>query len=564
MTVAPRPGGIMMAANIAALLIVVLLGTVVWISVQESVVAPALTARHYVELVTDPAAYHALANTGVFAAAVVFWALLFGVPIAWLTERTDLGKKSAVASLMTLGVLIPGFMIAIGWLLLLHPRSGLISSALRDMLGWAQPPIDLLTWPAMGWIEGMGLAAVVFILVSASLRSMDASLEEAAQMCGASLLSTLRRVTFPLVLPGVVGAALFVLTIAISTFDVPLLIGLSNRTYVFSTFLFVQVSPHEGLPAYELTAAFGGLMIGLALVLGSFYATLLRRGRRFEVVSGKGYRPRLMRLGAGRPFAWAFIGIYLALALILPLAVLAWTALLPFPAAPSAESFGRVSLRNFTGMNLSLVETGALNTIVLMALAPVLALLAAGALSWVVLRTRSRLRFVYDVVAFLPQAVPRIVFAYGAILLALFVIPAQVDLYGTMALLVVVMALVQVAFATRLLNASLIQISRELEEAGRVSGAGTWTVLRRITLPLIRPALLYGWLWLAMLSYRDLTLPAVLGSKNNVTLSVVVYDSYRSGLTGQAAAVIIVMIASLSPLILLFWRIARTGGVARI
>lgn len=558
-----RPSLIVILATIPALLILLLVGVVLWISTQESVLDPTFTLRHYAELYTNPAAYTALLNTIVFALSTVFWAVAFGLPIAWLVERTDLGKKTAVSTLMTLGILIPGFMGAIGWLLLAHPRSGLISRWLRDTFG-IEPPIDLLTWPAMGWIEGLTLAAVVFILTGASLRSMDHGLEEAAQMSGASLGQTMRRITFPLVLPGLLGAAIFVLTIAISTFDVPLLIGLSNRTYVFSTFLFLQVRPHEGIPAYEVTAAFGALMVLLGLGLGYLYARVLSRGRTYEVVSGKSYRPRLVRLGAWRPVAWAFIAIYLALSIVLPLLVLVWTALLPFPQVPSPEAFERISLRNFTGMNLPLFGSGARNTAALMLLAPSLALLMAVLLSWVVLRTRSRLRYAYDFVAFLPQAVPRVVFAFGAVMLTAFYLKGPVDLYGTLALLVIVMALVQIAFATRLVNASLIQIHHELEEAARVAGAGTLTVLRRVTLPLIRPALVYGWLWLAMLSYRDLTLPAVLGSKDNVTLSMVVYDSYRTGLVGQAAAVIILMVLVLSPLIALYWRIGGAGRGARV
>jgi iron(III) transport system permease protein len=546
-------------ATVPAALILVLLATVAAISVQESAVDRGFTLRHYVDLYANPAVSGTILNTAVFAVNTVFWAVVFGLPIAWLVERTDLPGKTVVYTAMTLGVLIPGFMNAMGWILLLHPRAGLLTRWANETLGVTELPINLLTLPGMGWVEGLSLAAVIFVMSCASLRAMDASLEEAAQVSGAGLLTTLRRVTLPLALPGLLGATIFVLAISIATFDVPLIIGLSNRIYVFSTFLYTQVTPHEGLPAYGLTAAFGSFMVGVGVLLTWLYSRVLVRARNYQVITGKSYRPKQAHLGRWAVLAWAFVAAYLTLNIVLPLAMLVWTALLPFVQLPSGQALGQVSLNNFRNANWPLVQTGARHTALLMVLAPTLAVAFAVALSWVVLRTRSRLRLLYDFVAFLPQSVPRIVFGFGAVMLTLFYLRAPLDLYGSMALLVIVVALVQLSFATRIANAALIQIQSELEEAAQVAGASLFAVLRRVTLPLIRPALLYAWLWLALLAFRDLTIPATLVSKNNMTLSVVVWDSWRNGYTGQAAAIVVLMILLLLPMIALYWRLGGAG-----
>ena len=548
------------AAAVPIVLILILLGAVARLAFQETIYDDTPTVRHFAELATDPAALVALRNTALFAGLTALWAMVFGLPIAWLVERSDLGKKAIVATLMSIGVVIPGFIYAMGWILFAHPRSGLLTRFVQS-LGLEQSPIDLLTIPAMSWIEGLSLAPVVFILTGASLRSMDASLEDSAQMCGAGFLTRLRRVTVPLVLPGLIGAGIYVLTIALSSFDVPLVIGLSNRIYVFSTYLYTQVHRFEGPPAYEVAAAFSFFMIAFGVVLAWLYGRVLVRARTFQVVTGKGYRPRLTPLGRWRPAAWAFLFAYVALAVGLPLLVLLWTSFLPFPQLPSERAFSLLTTRNYTELNLPLIGRAVRSTVLLMIFAPCVALCAAVAISWFVLRTRNRLRFAFDFVAFLPHAVPRIVFAFGAVMLTVgtwVVLP--IDVYGSIGLLVLVMALVQLPFATRLVNASLIQIHSELEEAARTAGATTFTVLRRVTVPLIRPSLVYGWVWLALLAYRELTLPTMLRSGDNITLSAVIYDNYQTGLLGPLAALVVLMLLVLVPLVALYWRV---GGSRR-
>jgi iron(III) transport system permease protein len=552
-------------ALIPTTIIVGLLLLVAWISVRESVTTDAFTLRHYVELYTDPFAYTALLNTLGFTAVTVVVALALGVPLAWLVERTDLGGKSVIIAVMTLSVLIPGFFTAMGWLFLAHPRIGMLNQLAMSLFGLPAGPFSIVNIPGMGFIQGLNLASLVFIMTIASLRAMDSSLEESAQMSGASMLQTLRRVTLPLAFPSLLAAALYTLTIGISAFDIPLIIGMSNRIFTFSTYLYMKTNPQAGLPEYGLPGAFATFMVVVALLLSWWYSRTLVQARRYQVVTGKNYRPKLVQLRGWALPAWVFIGAYILLAKLLPLLLLIWAALLPYLQPPSLAALGTLSLKQFSSLPWPLLQRGLTNTAVLVLAAPALALLISLIFSYVVLRTKTRFRLAFDFVAFLPHAVPHPVFGFAALVAALFIIRGPVDLYGSLALLLIIYSIVHVSFGTRITNSALIQIHSELEEAAYVAGASTLQVLRRVIVPLLAPAFLYGGLSLALLTFRELTLATMLFSPDNITLSVVVWSLFNSGNLGQASAVTLIMMGLLFPLVLVYLRFGGSlGGGVRL
>jgi iron(III) transport system permease protein len=239
----------------------------------------------------------------------------------------------------------------------------------------------------------------------------------------------------------------------------------------------------------------------------------------------------------------------------MPLLLVIWASLLPYLQPPSLGAIQFLTLKNFNNLPWPLIQRGMQNTAVIMIGAPTLALIMSLVFSWIVLRSRSRFRLGFDFVAFLPHAVPHVVFAFGALLAALFVIRGPVDLYGSLALLLLVYAIVHISFGTRVTNSALIQIHNELEEAAAVSGASTPQVLRRIVVPLLKPAFVYGWLSLALFTFRELTMATILFSPENITLSVVVWSLWHSGNIAQASAVTLLMMALLLPLVLIYWRV---------
>jgi iron(III) transport system permease protein len=484
-----------------------------------------------------------------------------GVAMAWLVERTDLGWRRTVHAAMLVRVLIPGFLTALGWLFLLHPRIGAVNRWLQGLFGLPSAPFDVTTLLGMGIVEGTALSAVVFVMAAGSLRSVDASLEEAARANGASAWTTFRRVTLPLVRPALAGAALFVAVIAISALDVPLVLGLGTGNTVFSSYLYLQTRPAHGVPSYGVPAAVSSVMVLLALAVTWRYTRLLDRSGRFQVLTGKGYRPQRVRLGRWRGVAWLVVGAYFLWSTVLPVLMVFWMSTQAYVQPPSVAALRSAGWDSYRELDWDLVGRGLATTGRLMVLAPTVAIVASLGFSWLVVRSALRTRRLYDAVALLPHAVPQSIFAFTASLVALYWTRGWYDAYGSLALLVSVMALAHIAFGTRMLNAGLAGIHVDLEEAAAIAGASPWTAMRRIVLPLLRPVLTSTWLWLALLSARDLTIPALVGSADTLTVSMVVWALISTNDVPQACAATVLMLLLLVPLVALFLRIGRTEDV---
>ncbi len=548
------------------IVIVVFVAVMFWVSFQQGVFGTAsaiYTLENYRELLTDAFLLQVLRNTVVFAITSTAVALIIGLPIAWLVERTTLRGKTLVYTIMTLGLLIPGIYTAMGWTLIAHPRIGLLNRWLVDLFGFTSGPINIATPIGMGFVQGLSLASLAFILTAQMFRAMNPSLEEAGKVHGMSFGGIFRRITLPLALPGILAAVIYIVTIGIATFDIPAILGLGNRVYMLSTFIYLKVHPQgSGLPEYGVTGAVGAFMVVIAALLTLWYGQVLRQGHRFEVVTGKGYRPALAELGHWSIVGWCFIAFYAVISKILPLLLIAYAAVTPYFAPPSALMMSRLSLVHFYGMDWELVLRGLKNTIILVSVVPLLVLLFAFAISWLVVRSRQRARYILEFGAFLPHALPEVILAIGALMLALFVLGDVVPLYGSVWVIALVYVVARLAFATRAINGSLLQVHRELEEAAFVAGLSNFRTAARILFPLLRPALLSVWIWTALLVYRELTVAVFLGVHDNITLPAVIWSYWYSGGINKASAVTLLMTLVLTPLILVFWWFGRRSQVA--
>jgi iron(III) transport system permease protein len=517
------------------------------------------TLNHYRSILTDSFTFKTLLNTLGFASTTVAISLFFAIPIAWLVERTDLPGKELVFTLMAVGALVPTFFTAMGWVFLLHPRIGVVNRIFVDAFGLAQGPFNIASIIGMGWVEGLGLSSLAFIMIVATYRSMDPSLEEVGRVHGLKLLQTLRHITLPLTFPGILAAAIYIFTIGLSAFEVPAIIGMSNKIFTFSTFIFYKMQPLEELPNYGVAGAVSSLLVVLALLLSWWYFRVLRFSSRYAVVTGRAYRPKLVELGRqGRFCAWIFLGFFFLVAKLLPFLLLAWAALLSYFQPPSWAALSQVSLRNFYGLPWDLLFAGAQNTLLLMLAVPTLTLILCLAISWVILRSDLKWRVVFDAMAFLPHAVPSIILAIAAVFVALFLVRGILPLYGTLSILILVYTISRISFATRIINNSLAQIHPELEEAAFAGGLRVLQVMRKILLPLLKPALVYAWLWMALLCYRELTMASVLvTNQNNVTLPMIVWGLWLGGSLNQAAAANLVILVLMLPAVLLYLTVGR-------
>jgi len=262
--------------------------------------------------------------------------------------------KMLIYSIMTLGLLIPGIYTAMGWTFIAHPRIGFLNRWLVDLFGLDNGPLNVATPIGMGFVQGLSLASLAFIMTAQVFRAMNPSLEEAARIHGMGFGRTLRRITIPLAWPGILGAIIYIVMIGVATFDIPAILGLGNRVYLLSTFIYLQVHPQgSALPQYGVTGALGTFMIVVAVFLTVWYGQVLRHGQRFEVVTGKGYRPVLIDLRGWAVLGWAFILLFAFISKLLPFLLIVYASFTPYFAPPSMEMMRQLSLVAPVGRDLT-------------------------------------------------------------------------------------------------------------------------------------------------------------------------------------------------------------------
>lgn len=511
----------------------------------------ALTAANYVQAFSDPQTYVVLLNTVFFAAGTLAVTFLFTLPIVWFMSRTDLPCKGLFYVLMSLVILMPVFLKIIGWVLLASPSIGILNEVVSNIFGLDEPLFNIYSIPWMSFVQGISFVPLAFFMLSAAYQAMDPALEEAAYTGGVGKLNTLLRINVPITLPAILAVVIYVTVLAITVFETPALLGLPSRIFVLSSRIYFAVSPQASLPNYGLAGAYGAILLVAAFLFGYFYFRVLRQGRKYTVVTGRGYRPKLLELGKWKPIAVAFVLFYFTLALFFPFLALVWSSLLPYFQVPSMEALSQITLDNYRTIGEYAPVRPFLNTGILIVFVPTLAVLLSTLVSWVVVRTQFRFRGFLDTLAFLPHATPHILLAVALAYLAL-VYPNLLPIYNTMWIIILAQAIAYIAYGTRTMNGAMIQIHQELEEVGKVSGASALTILRVIIVPLVRPAMLNAWLWIMLLSYREVTMALTLQGPGNMVVSTLVWQTWINGWVPQVGALGVLIILVMAVLVTAF------------
>ncbi len=504
------------------------------------------TFDNYINAYSNPATFTMLLNSFIFAMGSMLVAVFFGGTLGFLSERTDLRYRELIPLMVMVPLIMPSVVKGIAWIFLLSPRIGLLNIGWQA-LGPDTPLLSAYSLPAMIWVEGISMSTLAFLLVGATLRQMDPSLEEAGFGSGAPARKVLVRVTLPLMAPGLAGIAILLFIRGIETFEVPMLLGFSSGIFVFSTNIFYSLRSTFP-PDYGLGFAYSMTLVVLTLGALFIYQRQFKRSEQFTVVTGKGYRPRAINLGSWRYPAWGFVGFYFIFAILLPLLILIWASLLPYYKPPSMKALSLVSMENYQILFESESMLSVLwNTIILGGVSSVTIMFLAVLSSWFVYRTNIRGRKVLDFIVFLPYAVSGIAVAV-AFMIVFLSFPNPI--YNTIWIIVLAYIVNFLPIGTRFTNAAIVQIHQELEEAAMASGAGFWTRLLRIWMPLLTPALVNGLLFLFILSLKVISMAAILQSSDNMVLAVYLWRLWDSGDAGPAAALSVLMIVVLGTLTL--------------
>jgi iron(III) transport system permease protein len=500
-----------------------------------------LTLTNFVAVYSTAATYQILLNTLLFASGTVVIALVFAVPLVWLLNRTDIPFKNTIYVLMTVGILVPVFLRTIAWILLLSPRIGLINQWATQLFGLDHPLVSLYNIPGMAFIQGVSFVPSAFFMLAAAYRTMDPSLEEAAYTSGVSKFQTFVRINVPITWPAIAGVMVYLFMSAIAVFEVPAIIGYPARILVLSASIFTSTNPPTGLPNYGIAGAYGAVMLAAGLLLAYFYVRLVQHGKKYTVITGRGYRPREIALGKWKWAALAFALLYLSMEVFIPFLVLLWASLLPHLQLPSAEALSQISLSNYETIFDFVDALPFVNTAILMITVPTVTMLLSVLVSWIVVRTQLSFRGSLDTLAFLPHAIPSILLGVGLGYLGL-AYRNYFPVYGTIIIIAIAHTISWIAYGTRTTNGVMIQLHRELEEAGKVAGASAPRVLGRIVLPLVAAGIFNSWIWISMLSYREVTMALALGTRKNLVISTIVWQFWGNGWVPQVAALGVLLV----------------------
>ncbi|MEE8548650.1 MAG: iron ABC transporter permease [Alphaproteobacteria bacterium] len=519
-----------------------------------------LGLANYIAVWTDPGTYALFYNTFVYVTGATVFGISIAAVLAWLVERTDIKGKIWIYAGVPMTLAMPGMLQAMAWVLLASPRIGFINKFAMDFLGFDAAPLDVYSLGGMIFVEGLRLVPTAFLMFVPLLRSMDPALEEAAAMSGAAPASMLRKVTMRLMLPGLVAVLIYQFITALEVFEVPGILGLPADIYVFSTKIYAIIQSSTFLPAYGQANALAMLYLVLAIVATVLYARVIARSERFAVITGKGYRPRVMKLGRWHAPALALVTLFLAFSIILPLLVFIFVSFLPYLRPPTPAAFASMTLENYREVfETELIGTALWNTVLMVALTTTLTVVLSFFISLVVVRSRFWGRKLLDQLAFLPHAIPGIVMGLAFLWLFVILDKGGVHMVGGTWAIAIAFTVGFIAYGTRSMNAALLQIHKDLEEAAYVSGAVKWRVMWRIFYPLMLPSLIGVAVWTMLHAVRQASVPLILyeGERNQV-LSVLIWNMWDDGQIQAVGAMGAMMILGLL-LITLALRIAGFG-----
>lgn len=500
------------------------------------------TLEHYAALITSSSTWQLVSNTLIYALASMGIGVVIATAIAWCTERTDMPGRYIVRVLMFSWMAVPALVVGFGWILLINPGNGALNVFYREVLGGSGVLFQLYSFWALTIITSFAVVPTAYVMISGLLRNMDPQLELAARVHGGGGWTIIRYITLPLLVPGLFSIGIYMFMAVVQTFDLPLIIGLTARFPVLSTRVYLLSSPDNGLPNYGFAAAFGVLLLVVASGLMWAYLRATSVGEKFRVVTGKAFRPRRIVLGAWMPVALGFVFLY-CLVMALPLLMLLWVSLHTSYVMPTMEAISGTTFEVYRRVIANPVFLrAATNTVILVVASATIVMVLSTLIGWFTTRSGSRAGKLLDAMSFSPMAIPPIV-----LVLAIVLIYLRTPVYGSIWIIVIAHATIFLAFGVRTMSSALVQIHKELADAALVSGASWFTSLRKVTLPLVWPQFLNGWLWVFAHSARDLTAPLMLLSTTNVVAASALWNMWQfPDLPGAAALSIMLMGALLA------------------
>ncbi|MWD29008.1 ABC transporter permease subunit [Aquicoccus sp. SCR17] len=520
---------------------------------------PGWTLDHFAETYSDPAFYRMAGTTFIFAIGSAMGALTIGILMAWLVERTDLPARGFVRVMILLPMATPPVLLAIAWVMLASPRTGFFNEILSPLMGEGRHLFDIFSMQGMIFVESLSLAPTTFLILSPAFRNMDPNLEEAARTSGAGIFTMIRRVMLPVLFPSLLAATGLLLMFGLLVFDIPGTLGMPVGIFVLSSQIVYLVNDAPGgLAEYGPISAMAVFFLVILLMITWGYRRATRNASRYVTMTGKSFRIRPYKLRRWKAPAVTFVSLYFFFATIAPIAILIWTSLMPYQAGVSLDMIPKMTMANHMAFFAnSRAMSAAQNSVIIGGLAATIVALLSVLVSWLVIRSKAPGRNLIDLLSFLPLAIPGTMI--GVALTYVYLTLGSLPIYGTIWIIVIAYVTTYIAFGTRTTHNVMLQLSPELEEASRASGAGWFRTMRRVVVPLTLPAIVAVWIWVVSHCLRELSSALLLQGFDNKTVPVLLWGYWTGGEPNKASAVGLWLILAMIILVSA-WQILSARG----
>jgi iron(III) transport system permease protein len=525
----------------------------------ETAATPArFTWENYGTAYFSAETFRLFGNSVAFGAGSAAVAFVTGIFFAWVNERTNTPFKSLFLALSLIPLVIPAILFTVSWILLASPKIGIINFALRELFATDVVFVNIYSLGGMIFVDGMHQSPLAFLLMTAAFRTMDPALEESAQMSGATVPQIAWRITFKLVWPAALAALLVLFIRAVESFEVPALLGLPVGIEVYTS------SIYQAIQRYPSDVGLASAYAVTLLLIASFciYAQsrVAAEAGKFSTVTGKGFRPRVMNIGRWRYLTAAVFVAYFMIIVILPVLVLVWCSLQKFYSAPSLSAMQNLTFDAYRAVfDYPNIGTVIGNSAVLATASATIIMLMASVLAWIVVRTTLPGRWALDSLASLPLVFPGLVLGLAIMICYLHI---DIGIYGTLWIMLVAYVTRFMPYGMRYSTTSMLALHKELEESAAMSGASWRMTFQRIILPLLKPGLIAGWIYIVIVSVRELSGSILLYSPGSEVISIMIWEYWQNGQYVELSALGVLLIVVLFGFVLAAQFAGRRFGLA--
>jgi iron(III) transport system permease protein len=495
-------------------------------------------------------------NTVLLTLGSVLVMLVCVIPLAWLYTRTAFRWRPAILFLATAQLAMPGFLVALGYIFLLNPQNGIVNEAWTWLTGSQRPLTDVYSMPWMILLQGLSLVGPAFYFIAPIFATVDTSLEESALAHGISEVRTLTGVLLPLLKWEILSVSIFFLLLSVETFDFAGMLGMPVRIDVLASWVYGFTTSAVGEQYGHASAV--GVLVAVPL-MGLMFASGAAASRRRRVEkAARSSRQHAVRLSASvNGISTLGVLVFALLAFFLPIAMLVWCSLLPYPATPSMRALEMVSLAGYGAQfRADLLGSGA-STLLLVLLVPTCAVAAIATVDWLARQGSQQWRGFVLAFVFGSLPIPSVVLAAALAGLAL-ACYRVLPVYGTFSFLAACLVIRYLGTSHKILSTTSDRMPPELFEAAAIEAIKPGRAFLNIYLPVLSRALLFTWLWVALLVLRELPITLVLGSVEMQTLSTKIFFYNSGGQSREAAALSVAQLLAIGVVLFAFLKLRPT------